>query len=151
MVNQISLLPPPDNDPNRDEITGRRDIKLCKRHRKWGFNMNELDLDFIEYNDDALPLAIIEYKVAFPLFPDRPNIDRKIKALTILAKKAELPALLTYYNPDFKYWMPFSLNEYLNIPGGRYTEYEYVQLLYRIRKEEIPPEVSQFVHGGGFK
>ncbi len=142
----------------KKEHTSRRDMKLLKRHRDWGMHLNQEDIDFLEYDAPTQLIALVEYKTTLHLKEARlPKSGEEnyanLIAMSTLANRAQLPLFLVFYNPDLKYWRIFSVNESANRKGppeGVIIEYKYVDFLYWLRKRQLPEDIRQRLHGGGF-
>lgn len=128
----------------RPERTGWRDEALSTRHRKWGFHCPAVDLDFLlnEY-DEGHTVAIIEYKheCAQVQWSSHPSY----RALVGLGNAAGVPVFAARYAGDFSWFKVTPLNaaakEYVHGPA-KFTEIEYIELLYRIRGRDVPPEIN---------
>lgn len=82
------------------ERTGWRDQEISRRHRRWGFEITAVDLDFllVEYHL-GVPVAIVEYKNhrAAPVDLEHPTYQ----ALANLADRPPpLPFLIARYWPE---------------------------------------------------
>ena len=81
------------------ERHNRRDEIISAKHRRWGYNVPAVDIDFllIEY-DRAQAQAIIEYRHANGYVIQ----DASIKAITDLANRAGVPFFIVryYYGTD---------------------------------------------------
>ena len=77
-----------------NERHGKRDEILSAKHRRWGYNVPAVDIDFllIEY-DQAKAQAVIEYRHANGIIRQ----DTSIKAITDLADRAGLPFFIVRY------------------------------------------------------
>ncbi len=126
----------------REERTCWRDERVSLRHRQWGFDCPALDIDFLmlEY-DTGKAAVLVEYK------HEDAQIVRvghpSIQAIIDLANRAGVPAFVTRYADDFSWWHPIPLNAPARelCPQSRnLTEHEWVELLYRSRGRQTPPE-----------
>ena len=129
----------------RQERSGWRDERISRRHKAWGWDCPALDIDFLmlEY-DQGKAAALVEYK------HEDAQVVRlghpSVRAIVDLADRAGLPAFLVRYAEDFTWWYPTPLNERARrlCPEARkITEAEWVELLYRCRGRELPPEWGQ--------
>ena len=77
-----------------NERHGKRDNIISEKHRRWGYNVPAVDIDFllIEY-DRAKAQAVIEYRHA----NGHIRQDTSIKAITDLANRAGLPFFIVQY------------------------------------------------------
>ena len=77
-----------------NERHGKRDNTISEKHRRWGYNVPAVDIDFllIEY-DRAKAQAVIEYRHA----NGHIRQDTSIKAITDLANRAGLPFFIVQY------------------------------------------------------
>ena len=77
-----------------NERHGKRDNTISEKHRRWGYNVPAVDIDFllIEY-DQAKAQALIEYRHANGTIRQ----DTSIKAITDLANRAGLPFFIVQY------------------------------------------------------
>lgn len=77
-----------------NERHGKRDNTISEKHRRWGYNVPAVDIDFllIEY-DQAKAQALIEYRHANGTIRQ----DTSIKAITDLANRASLPFFIVQY------------------------------------------------------
>ena len=127
------------------ERTGWRDLRINDRHRMWGCDCPAMDIDFLmlEY-DRGKAVALVEYKHedAQVVRLSHPSI----RAMVDLADRACLPAFLVRYADDFAWWYATPLNDIARklIPEARMTtEAEWVEILYRCRGRDLPPEWRQ--------
>jgi len=129
----------------RQERTGWRDERISKRHKQWGWNCPALDIDFLllEY-DEGKAVALVEYK------HEDAQVVRlghpSVRAVVDLADRASLPAFVVRYADDFTWWYPTPLNQRARelLPEARMTtEAEWVEILYRCRGRDLPPEWRQ--------
>lgn len=127
--------------PVKDEITFQRDMKLLRRHRKWGWNVPAVDIDFLEY-DERKAVALVEYKKAQS--PGASAVDFKqanIQAFIDLGNRASIPVFCVFYTPDLKWYRVLPLNNIAvrrDPPVGIITEQRYVDFLYRLRGRDVP-------------
>jgi len=124
----------------REERTGWRDLEFSHRHRKWGWDLPMVDIDFLvaEY-DKSLPIAIIEYK------HEKASIQKtdssSYKALSFLADNSLIPFFLCRYKSDFSLFRLTSISKFAQdrYKGFRdFTEEEYVRYLYELRGKQLP-------------
>jgi len=145
-------------DNVKPEHTSRRDIGLFRRHRLYGLHINQEDIDFLEYDAPTQLVALIEYKLALdlnhvkPPQAGEPNYAN-LCALEELANRANIPCFLTFYNPDYKYYRVFPINQLAykaGPPKEKTSEYQYATFLHWLRGRDIPDEVKVKLYGGGF-
>jgi hypothetical protein len=135
------------NDGVRQERTGWRDKDLSRRHRDWGFNCPAVDLDFliVEYNIGK-PVGLIEYKHHRAI---RPNLQQATyRALTELARLANLPFLLAFYWPEIWAFRTTPVNDIARhefSDDAIYTEYEFVSKLYRLRRLTLTAHLKEIL------
>lgn len=127
----------------RKERTGWRDLKLSKRHRRWGWDCPAVDLDFLflEY-DKGKAVALVEYKheKAKPQYASHPTYQ----AMIDLGNRAKVPVFGCRYSDDFSSWNVVPLNPIARewMPERQsMTEYQWVKFLYKIRGYEIPDSI----------
>jgi len=121
------------------ERTNWRDQKISARHRLWGKPAQCLDIDFllIEHTHGK-PRALIEYKCGTEA---KPMLECNRKAFRALADAANIPAFVCRYSETFVWFYITPLNHIAcdMVPESRYfTEYEYVELLYRCLGKPMP-------------
>lgn len=129
----------------RQERTGWRDERISARHRQWGYDCPALDIDLLMLEfDTGKAAALVEYK------HEDAQIVRtghpSIQAIQDLADRAGVPAFVVRYSDDFVRWYAIPLNAHARqlLPEPRpLSEPEWVELLYRCRGRELPPEWSQ--------
>lgn len=126
------------------------------RHREFGDDCPMVDIDFlaVEY-DRATPMALIEYKHEFAapvrLRPFR-DMSPSVKALVVLANRAQVPAFVVRYKDDFAKYKVSALNRraadfieadplYDGAHVAVMTEVGYVEFLYRLRGRDLPDSV----------
>ena len=122
---------------------GLHDNMLSQWHRRLGWNLPAVDLDYplIEY-DKGLPVALIEYKyekaqkivLAHPTF----------RALSTLAERARLPFFVIRYKGDFSAFHVIPVNSYAKrkVQGEKFlSEAEYVKFLYWLRGYDCPRSI----------
>ena len=127
-----------------EERTGWRDQQISARHRMWGFDCPALDIDFLmlEY-DQGKATAIVEFKHenAAPVHLGHPSM----RALKGLADAAGIPFWLVRYTDDYSWYFVTPGNdkarEFVS-EAVRLSEPQWVELLYRCRGREVPPELS---------
>lgn len=129
----------------KEERTGWRDAKLSDRHRRWGWNCPAVDLDFLflEY-DKGKAVAIVEYKHEKATLQWRTHPT--YRAMIDLANRAKIPCFFVRYAGDFSEWIVTGLNPYAKrwvSITTRYSEQEWVTLLYRIRGHEPEPDLFE--------
>lgn len=122
------------------ERTRWRDLRLSKRHRRWGWDCPAVDLDFLflEY-DKGRAVALVEYKHerAAPQYATHPTYQ----AMIDLGNRAGVPVFACRYNDDFTEWRVVPLNgkakEFLSERTAM-SEIEWVTFLYRLRGYDPP-------------
>lgn len=125
----------------RAEQTGKRDLALSGRHRRWGWDCPAADVDLllVEY-DGGKAVAIVEYK--------RGGFDRdyfsstNYRAIVDLGDRAGVPVIDCRYTPDFVFWKVVPLNDLARAilpPVSFMSEEEWVTLLYRLRGRTLKP------------
>lgn len=121
------------------ERTGWRDAEMSERHRQWGFNCPAVDIDFfmIEYNH-AEPVALVDYKHHQRQEKHSNPRHPSFRAMATLANRAQIPAWIATYWPDYFTFVVTPLNKRARELFGDDTETplserEYVRYLYRIR------------------
>lgn len=132
------------------ERTEWRDLGFSKHHRLWGREMYMADIDWlgVEYSGYGTPRVLVEHK----RYGARPeNIDPRNannQAVANLANAANIPFFINVYSEDYaKYQLiPVNNNARIYVPHIQtLNELEYVQLMYKLRNSEIPPEVAEFI------
>lgn len=129
------------------ERNGWRDEWISDRHRKWGkaLTMNDIDFFVIEHLHGT-PAALVEYKEqgAYPVeFFSEPLDSPKqcnYNSMKILADNSKIPFFIVFYWSDSVSFMVYPVNQYAADMAGhewyeKYTEKEYVTLLYKTRLE----------------
>ena len=139
-----------------EERTGWRDQGISERHRKYGFDVPAIDIDFVlcEY-DHNIPVAIIEHKNEFAK-PQKKNMSG-LQALKRLGDMANIPSFCVRYASDFSWFKVAPLNRIAskiypecNNTSGEFlgielSEIEYVTFLYRLRKSTVPENILEEV------
>jgi hypothetical protein len=129
------------------ERTGWRDLGLSERHRKWGWNVPAVDIDFYLEYDNGKPAGLIEYKAQTAPAVD-PARDRNSQALVNLADAARIPQFGVRYARDFSWWIVSPLNaraqQWVPAAHQEMTEREYVAFLYRLRGYRDLPHTVRF-------
>lgn len=122
------------------ERTGWRCEWISKEHRSWGEDLYLCDLDFccVEYYS-LEPTLFVDYKH----IKGFENIHWKSSGLTVLSKvatRADLPFVITVYNPRGKPDPTFDLYPYNKIAQDyygtkpvHYNRRDYVGMLYELR------------------
>lgn len=118
------------------ERTGWRDQEISRRHRRWGFELTAVDLDFllVEYHI-GVPVALVEYKHhrATAVDLDHPTYQ----ALRNLADRPPaLPFVIARYWPDvwaFHVQPANNAAEHWLHGSADLSEAEWVGLLHHIR------------------
>jgi hypothetical protein len=130
----------PDNV--RPEKHAYRDEDISRRHRMWGFNCPAADLDFVmvEYNIGK-PVALVEYKYYLHKITDfnHPTY-RAIRCLADEYKSGPLPFIVSLYSRDDWSFRVYCVNEAAEkhfCSGEHLSELEYVQRLYRMRRQAL--------------
>jgi len=126
----------------REERTGWRDSKLSERHRKWGWNLPIVDIDFlvIEY-DNGKAVALVEYK--HEIAPLQYVRNTSYQAMIDLGNRASIPVFACRYNSDFNWWKVIPLNLIAKKLTNRkeMNEKEWVTFLYKIRGKDLPKHI----------
>jgi len=123
----------------RSTYTGQ---ETWKRHRRYGWDAPACDIDCIEY-DYGAPVAMIEDKHsnASPDEGTRTNHPTQ-NAKRALADAAGVPFFSRRYWTESWMQLVIPLNEeadvLLHTAGELLTEFEYVDMLYRLRDSEMP-------------
>ncbi len=131
----------------RQERTCWRDLELSLRHKRWGWNLPAVDLDFLllEY-DRGKAVAIVEYKheYALPQIATHPSYQ----AMIDLGTRAGIPVFACRYKSDFTLWNIVPLNNEAKkwMPNGRMllTERQWVTFLYKIRGYDLPQAIFNY-------
>ena len=131
----------------RQERTCWRDLELSLRHKRWGWNLPAVDLDFLllEY-DRGKAVAIVEYKheYALPQIATHPSYQ----AMIDLGTRAGIPVFACRYKSDFTQWNIVPLNNEAKqlMPNGRVlmTERQWVTFLYKIRGYDLPQGIFNY-------
>ena len=129
------------------ERLGFRDMDISLRHREWGYQCPAVDIDFLmcEY-DFGQVVAIIEYK-----HHNIKEIDPSKSSFKVIKNLADqrytpIPFFVVMYWRDiwaFKvYPMNLKARVFCDTPTMM-TEYDYVSMLYRIRRNFIKDELSE--------
>ncbi len=116
------------------ERSGWRDKKLSKKHREWGAGLYAIDIDFLEYKDDGVPVALFEYKHEFAKPQDFGSSNWK--AFINLANLAKLPAFAVRNSADHTSFKVKGLNSYAEKFIVEITVFsldEYINFLYKLR------------------
>lgn len=136
------------------ERTGWRDEDLSLRHRKWGQDVPAIDLDFllVEY-DNATPVALIDYKHTRHKPIDLTHAS--YRALAKLGDATGLPVFYVVYADGFQAWSITAINyrakEIVRHSRICHSEIEYVEFLYRLRKREMPEEITLWLRAHPFQ
>lgn len=129
------------------ERTGWRDLGLSARHRRWGWHVPAVDIDFFLEYDNGKPAALIEYKRQNAEVVD-PKTHRNTQAVVTFADAAHVPSFGVRYAPDFSWWIVTPLNSRAQqwVPSAHQemTEREYVTFLYRLRGYRSLPHTVRF-------
>jgi hypothetical protein len=126
------------------ERSGWRDLELSQRHRRWGYDVPAVDIDYFLAYDNGRVVALIEYKHQRAKPQDFAATN--YQAFVDVANRAGLPAFVVrYYPPDF--WMrvtPMNRHAAAFIPFDYQdmTEHDFVALYYRMRNRTTPHEVA---------
>lgn len=122
------------------ERTGWRDERISMRHRQWGWNCPAIDIDFLmlEY-DTGIASALVEFKheKAQRIQVGHPSIQ----ALKNLGDRANIPVFVCRYRDDFLYYFATPLNDAARVllaQPTRFTEQQWMELLYRCRGRNMP-------------
>jgi hypothetical protein len=129
----------------KQENTGWRDAALSARHRKWGWDLPTVDVDFlmIQY-DKAEPIALVEYKLETA--PEQHSKHPSYRAIIKLGTNAGILVFVVRYAKDLTWFKLTALNRKAreHIPKTiTYTELEYVTFLYRLSNRAIPDDVKR--------
>ena len=122
------------------ERSGWRDEDLSRRHREWGIDCPAVDIDLVLVEfDHGKPSALVEYKHwrAAKIESDHPSY----RAIRALADRAQIPFIAARYWPETWTFDAESLNDTAQrlLPHRtRFSEQEWVRLLYRLRGREMP-------------
>lgn len=124
-----------------EERNGWRDESISKRHRKWGPTLAATDIDFVlvEYASGT-PQAIVEYKGELAR-ADKSNVQKPLKALRNLAKRAAIPFFICRYANDLSWFKVTPVDRLAEkwVPEATImSEMEWVTLLYRIKGRDLP-------------
>ena len=132
------------------EIHGIRDLGFSQRHRLYGWDLPAVDIDFLLIeNSYSKPVALVEYKHenVKELDLNHPSF----KAIAHLANAAKIPAIVAIYKADYSEFKLFGLNiyaiKYTTTTHNILSEFEYVSLLYRLRKKALPNDIAKWLHG----
>lgn len=129
------------------ERTGWRDLALNDRHRKWGWNVPAVDIDFFLEYDNGTPAGVVEYKAQNAEVVD-PKAHRNTQALVNFADAARVPMFGVRYARDFSWWIVTPLNpraqQWVSVTHQEMTEREYVAFLYRLRGYRDLPHTVRF-------
>ena len=126
----------------------KRDGILSQKHRRWGYNVPAVDIDFLLLKyDNARAVALIEHRHNHgDLNPEHSNS----RALKDLAERAGLPYFIVkyrYQTDTRDLWAPATVDTpaffqihpmndkalLCDMPGGWCTEQEYSGWLHKIR------------------
>jgi len=114
------------------ERSGWRDARLSVKRRQWGFCWGcDIDSVWVEY-ESREPAGIVEYKHERATQIATASLD----AVRRLGDRAELPAFLSIYSDDLKFWTITPLNGHARHYVERETtlsEAEWVALNHDIR------------------
>jgi|GEM_PF-597411 len=140
-------------NPNgvKPEMRGYRDNWLSGRHRNWGVDVPMTDLDMLVTEfDTGKVVALVEYKCGVTdngyVLP-APNLSQMTyKALADMASRADLFFFVVYYYKGTQTFKVYPANQKaLDLASGRteivFSEEEWVERLYRIRRREMPDEI----------
>jgi len=123
------------------ERTAWRDAGLSEFHWLLGFHVPMTDIDFlaIEY-DSRLPIALIEHKHIRGMSAAQFAREASCTAARWLADNSLIPFLLVRYTSDFQRFevTPFNDIASRSVRSGCYTQREYVELLYSLRRRTMP-------------
>jgi len=131
-------------DGVRQERSGWRDRDISERHRRWGANCTAVDLDFLLAElHVSEPAALVEYK-HFRARPFNPN-SAVFVALRRLDDRAGIPFLVAWYWPGSWAFRVYPLNDLARkhfADPKDFTERQYVQRLYRLRRLTLTRSLS---------
>lgn len=129
------------------ESMGFRDMDISNRHRLWGWDCPAVDIDFLmcEYNLGQ-PIGIIEYKHHNIGSINEKNISYKVLRNLADQRINPIPFFIVLYWRDIWAFRVIPMNgkaeTFVNQPTMM-TEYEYVGLLYRIRRNMLKQEIAE--------
>lgn len=129
------------------ENMGFRDMDISNRHRTWGWDCPAVDIDFLmcEYNFGK-PIAIIEYKYYKIGSINENNITYRVLKNLADERIRPIPFFIVLYWREIWAFRVIPMNakaeEYVTKPTTM-TEYDYVSLLYRIRRNMLKDEISE--------
>ena len=125
------------------EARAARLLEMSDRHRLYGWDCPVEDLDFLEY-DHGRAVALVEYKheKAAPIDLGHPSV----RALENLGTRAGVPVFVVKHAADFSWFNCLGINKLARERLGaieRWTEAEWVALLYEIRGRTVPSEILE--------
>jgi len=129
------------------ESMGFRDMDISNRHRLWGWDCPAVDIDFLmcEYNLGQ-PIGIIEYKHHNIGGINKNNISYKVLKNLADQRINPIPFFIVLYWRDIWAFRVIPMNDkaetFVNQPTMM-TEYEYVGMLYRIRRNMLKQEIAE--------
>lgn len=122
----------------KPEYTFKRDLTFNVWHRKIGNKIYCCDIDFVEYDTNGNPIALIETKKFGNKMSDFQTI-----ALTKTADKLDVPFFLIQYNKDMTKFLVEPINEsatkYFK-ESVKLTEMGLIKLYYKIHDIKISEE-----------
>lgn len=128
----------------KEERSGWRDERLSRRHRRWGWDVPCVDIDWLvgEYDTGRIR-ALVEYKHHGA--KEARSGHTSYRALRAMANDHGIPFFAVRYDGDnFTWYRVTALNplgrERLGALQKTMTEYEYVFFMYEIRGRKPPQE-----------
>ena len=128
------------------ERMGFRDMDISNRHRLWGWACPAVDIDFLmcEYNFNQ-PAGIIEYKHHNIGSINENNSSYKVIKNLCDQRINPIPFFVVLYWRDVWAFRVIPMNgkaeTFVNQPTTM-TEYDYVSLLYKIRRNVVKEEIA---------
>lgn len=128
------------------ENLGFRDMDISNRHRLWGWDCPAVDIDFLmcEYNFGQ-PIGIVEYKHHNIGSVNPNNISYKVLKNLADQRINPIPFFVVLYWRDVWAFKVIPMNQkaesYVST-ATMMTEYDYVSLLYRIRRNTLKDQIS---------
>ena len=141
----FSYVPEMEPDERTEvERSNWRDQQISERHRRYGYRMPAVDVDFllVEAGGWNMPKAIIEYKHQCS---DHQKWIKKsgVTILRNLGLMARIPFVVAFYDDRKWSFHVYPLNffalKFLD-KDALLTEQEFVRILYRMRDMEIRPD-----------
>lgn len=129
------------------EKMGFRDMDISLRHRNWGYECPALDIDFLmcEYNFQQT-VALIEYKHHNVKQINKDQVSYRVLKNLADQRFKPIPFFIVLYWRNVWAFNVLPMNETAKAfvaEDTMMTEYDYVSLLYKIRRQFIRDEVAE--------